>query len=86
MKQCRIALQWRTTSSGALCIPKTEELLCEFMFKAKSNYFSWSLLGTCMFKQHGQRIAVMGLFATVGQSSEFSVVSGLFHPFNSPKE
>lgn len=35
--------------------------------------------------QDGQRIAVMGMFAISGQSSEFSVVSDLFHAFNSPK-
>lgn len=85
MKQCRIALQWRLAGSSALCIPETEELLYEFMFKVKGNCVSWSL-GTCMFKQHGQRIAVVGLFATAGQRSEFSVVSDLFHPFDSPKE
>lgn len=48
MKQCGIALQWRMTGSGALYIPKTEELLYEFMFKVKRRYFSWSLLGICV--------------------------------------
>lgn len=33
MKQCGIALQWGVTDSGALCIPKTEELLYELSLR-----------------------------------------------------
>lgn len=39
MKQCGIALQWGVTGSGALCIPKTEELLYELSLRWKVSIF-----------------------------------------------
>lgn len=94
MKQCGIALQCWVTGGG-VCIPKTEELLCEFMFKVKSVFPAVflervldgaNLWSAYVQAQQGQRIAVVGLFAIAGQSSEFSGVSDSFHPFNAPKE
>ena len=47
-------------------------------------YFRWSfaccqLAGTIYAEvQDGQRIAVMGMFARSGQSTEFFVVAGIF--------